>query len=44
MEDLGGVEAVVVGPVPLDGDGMHDSVDVGFARYGRVVGGGKCAR
>jgi hypothetical protein len=47
VEDLGGVEAVVVEPTPLDGDGKHDWADVGFARYGRVVGGvvggGKCA-
>jgi hypothetical protein len=47
VEDLGGAEAVVVEPAPLDGDGNHDWVDAGFARYGRVVsvvGGGKCAR
>jgi hypothetical protein len=47
VEGLDGVEAVGVGPSPLDGDGMHDWVDVGFARYGGVVGGvaggGKCA-
>jgi hypothetical protein len=47
VEDLDGVEAVGVGPAPPDGDGMHDWVGVGFACYGRVVGGvargGKCA-
>jgi hypothetical protein len=44
VEDLGGAEAVVVGPAPLDGAGKHDWVVGGFAGYGRFVGGGKCAR
>jgi hypothetical protein len=44
VEDLGGAEAVVVEPAPLDGAGKNDWVGAGFARYGRVVGGGKCAR
>jgi hypothetical protein len=44
VEDLGGAEVVVVEPTPLDGAGKHDWVDARFARYGRVVGGGKCAR
>jgi hypothetical protein len=48
VEDLDGVEAVGVGPAPLDGDDLHDWVDVGFARYGSVgggvAGGGKCVR
>jgi hypothetical protein len=44
VEDLGGAKAVVVEPAPLDGDGKHEWVGAGFARYGRVVGGGKCAR
>jgi hypothetical protein len=33
-EDLGGAEAVVVELPPLDGDGKHDWVGAGFARYG----------
>jgi hypothetical protein len=33
VEDLGGVEAVVVEAAPLDGDGKQDWVGVGFARY-----------
>jgi hypothetical protein len=48
VEDLGGAEAVVVEPAPLDGDGKHDWIGARFASYGRVVGGvvggGKCAR
>jgi hypothetical protein len=48
VEDLGGAEAVVVETACLDGDGKHDWVGAGFARYGRVVvgvvGGGKCAQ
>jgi hypothetical protein len=48
VEDLGDVEAVVVEPAPLDGDDRQDWVDVGFAHYGRVVGGvvggGRCVR
>jgi hypothetical protein len=47
VEDLGGVEAVVVEPAPHDGDGKNDWVGARFAHYGRVVGGvvggGKCA-
>jgi hypothetical protein len=35
-------------PAPLDGDGIHDWVGVGFVRCGMVaggiVGGGRCAR
>jgi hypothetical protein len=34
----------VVGLAPLDGAGKHDWVGAGFARYGIVVDGGKCAR
>jgi hypothetical protein len=33
----------VLHPAPLDGAGKHDWVGAGCARYGRVVGGGKCA-
>jgi hypothetical protein len=48
VEDLDGAEVVGVGPTPLDGDDMDDWVDVGLARYGKVVGGvsggGRCAR
>jgi hypothetical protein len=40
VEDLGGAEAVVVEPAPLDGAGKLDWVGAGFARYGRVVVGG----
>ena len=43
-EDLGGAEAVVVEHAPLNGAGKHGWVDAGFARCGRVVGDGKCAR
>ena len=42
--DLGDAEAVVVEPAPLDGAGKHGWVYDGFAHYGRVVGGGKCAQ
>jgi hypothetical protein len=44
VEDLGGAEAVVVEPAPLDDAGKHGWVDAGFAHCGRVVGDGKCAR
>ena len=44
VEDLGGSEAVVVEPAPLDGAGKCGWVDAGFAHCGRVVGDGKCAR
>jgi hypothetical protein len=44
VEDLGGAEAVVVKPAPLGGASKHGWVDARFARCGRVVGGGKCAR
>jgi hypothetical protein len=44
VEDLGDAEAVVVEPAPLGGADKHGWVDGGFTHYGRVVGGGKCAR
>jgi hypothetical protein len=43
VEDMGGAEAVVVESTPLGGAGKNYWVGAGFARYGRVVGGGKCA-
>jgi hypothetical protein len=43
-EDLGDAEAVLVEPTPLDGAGKHGWVDAGFARCGRVAGGGMCVR
>ena len=43
-EGLGDAEAVVVEPASLDGAGKRGWVDAGFARCGRVVVDGMCAR